>query len=270
MQIFLGAVLAGLAAALAYRLDMLSRSGAIAAAGLGTVVFGLGGWEWSVVLIVFFGSSSALTRLLKTEKEDLDAAFSKGGQRDAGQVLANGGAAGLMVLAHAIWPQSGWSWAAFCGALAAANADTWATELGVLSKSAPRLITSLRPVVRGTSGGVTLVGTLASLGGSLLIAVCGVLLRPSPEISGGLQSIQFLAAVSLAGLLGGLGDSALGATVQAIYTCPACQKETERHPFHTCGAATQRVRGISWLNNDGVNLACTLVGALVGGMIYLI
>ena len=261
MQILTGAVLAGAAAALAYRLGMLNRSGAIAAAGLGTLVFGLGGWEWSLVLIVFFASSSALTRLLGANKRDLNSAFSKGGQRDAGQVLANGGAAGLMVVAHAVWPQAVWPWAAFCGALAAANADTWATELGVLSKAAPRLITTFRPVVRGTSGGVTAVGTLASLGGSLLIAACGVGLLP-PDMAGGSQPGQLAAALGMAGLLGGLADSALGASLQGIYTCPACQKETEQHPYHICGTATRHVRGLAWLDNDRVNQVCTLVGAL--------
>ena len=269
MQIIFGAILAGLAAALAYRLGMLSRSGAFAAAGLGTVVFGLGGWEWSGVLILFFGSSSALTRLLGAAKKDLNSAFSKGGKRDAGQVLANGGAAGLIVIAHAAWPQSEWLWAAFCGALAAANADTWATELGVLSRTAPRLITTFSTVVRGTSGGVTPVGTLASISGSLLIAACGVGLRPFTDLPGSAQPIQFLAAVTLGGLLGSLVDSVLGATLQGIYFCQVCQKETERHPFHTCGAATQRVRGLSWLDNDGVNFACTLFGALMGVLISL-
>ena len=255
--------MAGLAAVLAYRLGVLSRSGATAAFGLGTVVFGLGGWEWSLVLILFFGSSSLLTRLLGTAKQDLNAAFAKGGKRDAGQVFANGGAAGMMVIAHAIWPQAAWVWAAYCGALAAANADTWATELGVLSKAAPRLITTFQTVRRGTSGGVTPAGTLASFCGSLLIAACGAVFHPSLDPTGGWLPIQFLAGVTLAGLLGGLVDSALGATLQGIYFCPACQKETERHPLHTCGTVTQQVRGLSSLDNDGVNTLCTLAGALL-------
>ncbi len=262
MQILIGVVLAGLAAGVAYRLGMLSRSGALAAAGLGTVVFGLGGWDWAIVLIVFFASSSALTRLLGKAKQDLTAAFAKGGKRDAGQVLANGGAAGLMAAASALWPHLDWPWAAFCGALAAANADTWATELGVLSRTAPRLITSLRPVARGTSGGVTLVGTLASLCGSALIAACGVVLRPDFLTAGG-QPWRFAVGVTFAGLAGGLVDSWLGAAYQGIYFCPACQKETEHHPVHTCGAATQRVRGLAWLDNDKVNLVCTVAGALL-------
>ncbi len=267
MQVLLGAALAGLAAVAAYRLGMLSRSGALAAVGLGTVVFGLGGWGWAIVLIVFFASSSALTRLLGTAKQDLNSAFAKGGKRDAGQVIANGGIAGLMVAAYAIWPHLDWPWAAFCGALAAANADTWATELGVLSKTVPRLITTLQPVARGTSGGVTAAGTLASLCGSLLIAASGIVLWPAADLAGSWPLWRFAAGVTLGGLAGGLVDSWLGAALQGIYYCPVCQKETERHPLHTCGAATQRVRGLAWLGNDRVNLVCTLVGALVGAVI---
>jgi uncharacterized membrane protein len=65
------------------------------------------------------------------------------------------------------------------------------------------------------------------------------------------------------GLAGSLFDSLLGATVQAMYFCPACQKETERHPAHSCGARTERIRGWSWLGNDAVNFAATAFGALL-------
>jgi hypothetical protein len=49
--------------------------------------------------------------------------------------------------------------------------------------------------------------------------------------------------------------------VQAIYRCPVCEKETERHPYHTCGAKTVQIRGWAWLNNDWVNFACAVFGA---------
>ena len=75
---------------------------------------------------------------------------------------------------------------------------------------------------------------------------------------------QTLLIVTGAGWLGSLVDSLLGATLQAIYYCPTCKKQTEKHPQHTCGTRAVHERGLLWLNNDGVNFACTFSAALVG------
>jgi len=261
-QLALGILLGGAVAYLAYRLRLLNRGGAIAAALLGAAVFGLGGLGWALLLLAFFLSSSALTRLFRGQKRGLEAQFSKGGQRDAAQVLANGGIAGLFVLLHAVFPAAAWPWAGFAGALAAVNADTWATELGVLSRAQPVLITTRRLVERGTSGGITRAGTFASFGGAFLIGLLAALFWPG----GALDIFTFLTRagwIGLFGLLGSLLDSTLGATLQAIYFCPSCGKETERHPLHTCGTPTTRKRGLPWLNNDWVNAACALAGAVL-------
>ena len=118
------------------------------------------GWIWlGYLLLGFFISSSLLSRLFKRRKANLEEKFSKGSQRDAGQVFANGGIAGLFVILHVLMPEALWPWLGFAGALAAANADTWATELGVLSRAAPRLITTGKTVEPGTSGGVSWTGT---------------------------------------------------------------------------------------------------------------
>ena len=262
LQLSAGCVLALIVAAAAYRLHALSRSGAFAAAGLGVIFFGLGGWDWSVLLLAFFVSSSALSRLAKKRKTALEEKFSKGSERDAAQVFANGGIAAVFVLLQVFFPDTAWTWAGCAGALAAANADTWATELGVLNKASPRLITTGKPVERGTSGGVSSMGTLSALAGGLLVGLAAVLLWPggSPDPMG---SLLTLIAVGLAGLIGSLVDSFLGATLQAIYICPVCGKETEKHPLHSCGTPTRLVRGYAWLDNDWVNLTCTLTGALV-------
>ena len=282
-NLLLGFGLAVLIAAAAWRAHSLSRSGALAAILLGTVIFGLGGLGWAILLLGFFISSSALSRLFKRRKATVEEKFSKGTQRDAAQVAANGGIAGLFVLAHLWLPDAAWPWVAYAGALAAANADTWATELGVLSKTAPRLITTGKPVERGTSGGISLAGTLAALGGAGLIGLLAVLVwqggvagvpagwpawltvslgsdAPSLTLP---QALGWLLVLSLAGLAGSLLDSYLGATAQAIYYCPACKKETERHPLHSCGTPTCQVRGRRWLDNDWVNIFCTLAGALI-------
>jgi uncharacterized protein (TIGR00297 family) len=258
LQLILGFLCAALIAFAAYRLRSLSRSGALGALLVGTLIFGLGGWRWAVLLLAFFISSSALTRVFARRKAVLNEKFEKGGQRDFGQVLANGGIASIFAGLHFFFPQASWTWMAFAASLAAVNADTWSTELGVLNPSMPRLITTWKPVERGTSGAISLYGVLASAGGAALIAVMAGLLRGS-------GSFWMVAGIaSLGGLLGSLFDSLLGATVQAIYRCPQCSKETEKHPLHTCGTQTVKLRGWDWLNNDMVNLGCALFGAIVG------
>lgn len=257
-QLLLGFLLAVVIALVAFLARSLSRSGALAAVLIGTVIFGLGGWSWAAVLLTFFVSSSLLTRLFKKRKAPLNEKFDKGGQRDAGQVLANGGLAAIFAGLHFFLPQAAWTWIAFTASLAAVNADTWATELGTLNPDPPRLITTLKEVEPGTSGGISVYGLLASLAGAGLVSLVALLVQPSADW------LTFLLLVSLAGLFGSLFDSLLGATLQAIYFCPHCQNETERHPLHTCGNATVLIRGIPWLNNDLVNLGCGLAGALVG------
>ena len=255
----------------------LSGRGALAAVLLGVLVFGGGGLAWAFVMVLFFVSSSLLSRLnfgaAERKSQTVDD-FSKGSRRDAWQVAANGGVAGLAALLHLLYPQAAWPWLAYCASLAAANADTWATELGVLSRRLPLTITSLQPVERGTSGAVSMAGTLASLAGAALIGAAGALLwggRLALEMSLW-RHLTILGVIALAGLGGSLLDSLLGATLQAIYHCPQCDRQTERHPRHRCGAATTRVRGLPWLDNDRVNLAATLFAPLLGlalGAVFL-
>ena len=247
---------------LARRTRTLSRSGMWAAAVVGTLIMGIGGLGWAVLLMGFFISSSLLSRLFKARKAGLDEKFAKSDERDAGQVFANGGFAALFVLLHMLFPGQNIAWLGFAGALAAANADTWATELGVLSKKPPILITNGTRVERGSSGGVTLIGTAAALGGSTFIGLLTLLFWQGVPLTLP-YAFTWLAVISLAGLGGSLVDSLFGATIQAIYHCPHCSKETEKHPLHVCGFTTTLKRGLPWLNNDWVNAFCTLSGALL-------
>jgi uncharacterized membrane protein len=143
--------------------------------------------------------------------------------------------------------------------LAAVNADTWSTELGVLAKRWPRLITNGTRVVPGTSGGVTLEGTVASLAGAALIGVIACTGIGEPALA---------VAVVSAGFMGSVVDSLLGASVQAIYYCPSCEKQTEHHPLHTCDTSTTHARGWHWLSNDLVNFVASVVGAGLSGLIW--
>jgi uncharacterized protein (TIGR00297 family) len=267
IQLALGFLFAALIAFAATRAKSLSRSGGWGALLTGTLIFGLGGWQWAVLLLAFFISSSVLTRLFGRKKSSLDEKFEKGGTRDIGQVLANGGVASIFAVLHFIFPEASWTWLGFAASMAAVNADTWATELGVLSPVKPRLLTTWKPVERGTSGGVSLHGTLAAVGGAAFIALLAALCAPSLKIDSLPSFLPLLGIVLLGGFLGAVFDSFLGATVQAIYKCPQCDKETEKHPRHTCRTETMQVRGWRWLNNDLVNVGCALMGAMVGALL---
>jgi uncharacterized protein (TIGR00297 family) len=251
----LGFLLALIIAFLAYKARSLNPSGAIAAAFTGTIIFGIGGLNWAILLLTFFITSSALSRAFKKRKAKLEEKFSKGHERDAGQVFGNGGIATFFAALHYFYPNEPWVWVGFAASLAAVNADTWATELGVLNPNPPRMITNLTKVVeKGTSGGISLIGTLASLTGSALIAFLASLLTDNWSI---------FPLITLAGLAGSLFDSLLGGTVQAMYYCPTDKKETEKHPLHTCGTQTVHIRGWKWLDNDLVNFSCGAFGTLI-------
>jgi len=265
-QLFIGMFLGAVISFLAWRAKALNESGAFAAAITGGLLFGLGGFPWAVLLLAFFISSSGLSRVFVARKKNVNEKFSKGSRRDWGQVTANSGIGVVLVIVQQLFPEETWPWIAFIGAMAAVNADTWATELGVLSKMPPRLITSGKPVEKGTSGAVTWMGSFASLSGAILIGIFGLIFPVD------FPPMSLVGIATIAGLSGSLFDSFLGATVQAIYVCPVCEKETEQSPQHSCGTPTQLKRGWVWLNNDWVNVGASLVGAgfaVVGWLVFL-
>jgi uncharacterized protein (TIGR00297 family) len=250
-----GFLLAGAIAFVARTVRALSLGGAIAALLVGTAA-AIAGWAWAIVLIVFFVTSSALSHFKHAAREArIGRIVEKGNERDAFQVLANGGvfAAGA-VLATATG-ESAWATAAL-GALAAATADTWATEVGTVAGGSPRSIIAFTPLPPGTSGGLTIVGTLASIVGAAFIVGVGVFMGVG----------RAPAAIFVGGVLGSLADSLMGATVQERRWCDGCSEATERRT-HYCGAATRVVGGVPGARNDFVNVVCTLVGAAVAAFI---
>ena len=259
-----GLLLSAAVALVGYRLEALSGSGVAGAILSGSLIFGLGGWEWGLLLIAFFISSSILSHYRAEEKRALAEKFAKGHRRDLVQALANAGVGMGLAVGHPFWPHP-LLYVACAGAMAAVNADTWATEVGVLSRRPPRLISTGRPVEVGTSGGVTGLGLVVSVAGAAFIGLMGggaTLLRGEASI----VAAAVLGGAVAGGLGGSLFDSLLGATVQAIYWCDPCGKETERR-VHRCGAVTRQVRGLRWLGNDAVNFIASVVGAAVAAVI---
>jgi uncharacterized protein (TIGR00297 family) len=237
----------------ARRAGALSRSGAFAAVAVGTAAL-VAGWSWAALLLLYFVSSVALTRFRASSKDArVGALIAKGGERDAIQVLANGG---VFAIAAALSLATGWEgWAGLgAGALAAAASDTWATEIGTLAGRSPRSIVGWRVVPTGTSGGISPPGALAAVAGAGFIALTAWSLGWPPGTAG---------AVFVGGITGSTADSLLGATVQVRRSCDRCEAATER-PFHICGGPTRIVGGVSWLDNDVVNALSTAAGGLLG------
>lgn len=264
-QLLAGLVLSGLMGLLGYWRRALAPSGVAGAIVVGTLIFGFGGWLWGLLLITFFVSSSWLSYYRRGAKEALAEKFAKGSRRDLGQALANGGLGAVLAVAYGTFPEP-LLFAAFLGVMSTVNADTWATELGVLSRVPPRLITTGQPVPAGTSGGVTSLGTWASVAGALLIGTMATALTQFESLLGGagwsLRAVAYPLIAVAGGLTGSLFDSLLGATIQAMYYCDRCDKETES-AVHRCGQPTRPLRGWLWLNNDVVNFVSSLVGGVV-------
>jgi uncharacterized protein (TIGR00297 family) len=228
----------------------LTTDGAIAATLIAAVSIAAG-WSWGLLLLAFFLSSSALSRIgIDIKLRRTSGILEKGGERDALQVLANGGLFAVAAMGSLVVPWDGWL-AIAGGALAAATADTWATEVGTLGSGVPRLITTWRAVPPGTSGAVTGLGTLGMVLGSAFLTLC---------IAAVVWPRHVMLAAFAGGVLGALADSLAGATVQSRRRCASCDSFTER-AVHSCGARTVHAEGASWMTNDAVNFLCSAVGA---------
>lgn len=242
-------------ALVAIRAGALDRGGFLASVGVGYAIFLGGGWQWFVVIASFFILGVGFTWYGYESKKRIGSAQEKGGARSWPNILANGGMAALFGLGELL---SGWPGfaALYLGAMSAAASDTLATELGLLSRSTPRLIT--RPtstVLPGTSGGVTGLGFLGTLFASLALGGIAALVR----ILGSVSPVLVVLTALAGGVAGSLADSLLGATVQRKGVCVVCGKPSEG--LEHCGKPTKRTSGIPFIENNVVNLLATVVGA---------
>jgi len=241
-----------------FKSGLLTASGAVATFLLAVVVFGIGGWQWTIPLVIFFLLSSLFSRVGATRKAALRIAGDKAGGRDHAQVFANGGIGGILALLAYWYPEVN-VYPVFVGSIAAVTADTWGTELGLLARGRTVRFPDFTSVSPGTNGGITLVGSMAGMGGSLVIAASS-----SAWLDAGL-----LAWVLVAGLAGSAVDSILGGILQARFRCPVCGTITDER-VHCNNQPTALVSGLAWLNNDGVNWVCAAIGAaLMLGVLLL-
>jgi uncharacterized protein (TIGR00297 family) len=238
---------------------LLTLRGGLGAFLTGLFIYLAFGWRGLVILGIFFLTSSLLTKWKKELKRDPHAIDTEDQQgRTAGQVFANGGAGLVMAMGY-LWVSDMIWMIMFAGAFAAATADTWASEVGVLSRKRPFHLKEWRLTEPGLSGAVSLLGTIAAAAGASLIAYVFFLLYPSTE--------PFLFFIAAAGFLGNLADSFLGAWFEQRYYCEVCKKGTEA-VFH-CQTKTKKIFGYHWMTNNRVNFLSTIIGAGIAGGLYV-
>lgn len=235
-------------------LGTIDARGFLASAAVGFAVVYGGGFSWFIVVAAFFILGVVFTLYKYGYKRRLGGAQGKGGARNWPHILANGGLASIVAVWNFASPTPALA-VMFLGAVSASAADTAATELGLLSRGAPRLITNpARRVPPGTSGGVSLLGFAGAAFASLVIGGIGAALNvlPGPFV--------LIAFCLLGGVAGALVDSLAGAVVQRKGFCVVCLKPTEalRH----CGERTKATKGNPAVENNVVNVISTLVGAL--------
>jgi uncharacterized protein (TIGR00297 family) len=204
-------------AAISYRKNLLDKPGIASAVAAGLVIGVLGDPAWLFVLLVYLVSSFAATRYRYQKKKEMGVAEGRRGERSWQNVLANGAPPAFIAVLWGLWPEAlppGGSGLVFLTAIAVAASDTIASEIGVLSPNAFLITHPMRRVKPGTDGGVSLLGTFASLLAAGYVAAVGyftfVLLAPAT-----IPSPPCLLVVPvLFGFLGCQFDSLLGATFE--------------------------------------------------------
>ncbi|MEM3670778.1 MAG: DUF92 domain-containing protein [Thermoprotei archaeon] len=272
------------AAPVAYAVKFLDAKGTVTAAVMGLVVGFSIGPGFLALLILFLVVNSLFTRLGYVRKALNRAAEPKGGTRSWTNVVSNGLVSTVFAGLHLAF-NSPLFYAGFLAALATSSADTTSTEIGLLSRAKPRMVTTMRSVEPGVSGGVTGLGVAGAVIGAFTVAFAGYLLLllqttlGHSELSAFVLPDQlrqpytsipllYIVAITAAGVCGSLYDSLIGATLQAKYVCKVCGARVETGVH--CDAPTNLDKGIRALDNDGVNISASVLGAITGLVLFVI
>lgn len=232
----------------------LSPSGAVASFILGLFVLYFGGFTCFIILLFFFIAGSLMGKVSKS----FNPVEKKSGRRDMYQVLANGLPALIAMFLFKFSPHKNAALISYTAALAEALADTWAGDIGRLSKKDPVSIITRTKVPKGISGGVTSLGFLGAIFASSLISMLYVGCIEFDLVGGSIAIVM--------GFLGSLLDSVLGGTIQVQYRTKdgSLSEKSEED-----GSPLERVRGIPFIDNDMVNLISGLFSMCISYLLAM-
>ena len=232
-RLVLAAVINGALAGLAYAARTVNLSGVIGGFLVGFAIYAFLDWRGFLLLLAFFVIGSACTKFGYKRKAAAKLAQEEGGRRGARHAFANAGVATACALFAALTDHPVLFGLAFAASFATAAADTASSEIGQLLGRRTFLITTFRPVPRGTEGAVSVEGTLAGIFASLLLGVLGAAV--------GLYGWAGVAIVVVAAFIGTTFESIVGAALEKRQL----------------------------LDNEALNFLNTLVGALVAAAFSL-
>lgn len=265
-NLFLLAIILNIIVAyVAYKKKSLDLGGTLTAIIVGVIMFVTAGpLTWSM-LMLFFISSSLITHIKKSHKAKLSSEYEKT-KRGYKQVVATGLIPVLFSIAYFL-TKSDIYLLMTISTIAINCADTWASEIGILNKGKTISIVNFKPVKKGASGGISLLGTSMSLLGAALIAISFILIQSISFNSSNQFVIVGLIGITLIGFIGSLIDSLLGAAVQARHIDSKTNKITEARK--TNGKLNQKISGIRFVSNNAVNLLSNIIGSAIGLIFFL-
>lgn len=215
-----------------YRLRVADISGLFSGAMIGIILIVFADVRWFLIMLTFFIIGAAATRYRYADKERFGVAQEHGGVRGYFNVFANGLVATGGAILYGITGNPAFA-ALFMSSVASAAADTAASEIGVTGKT-PYLITTFKPVPRGTNGGVTLRGEVAAILASIIVAAVALVM--------GVADPKLAIVTVIAGFIGTNVDSVVGATLE----------------------------NSGRIGNSGTNLTATFFGGLAGMLLHML
>ena len=237
----------------AFKLHSITPDGIVAAFLTAITLYSLGGVWIATSLLVFFVLGSLISKIKNDYKIKAESLQDDSGARNWKQVLANSLPACIIVWIAYLIPDKSFILLPAFGVFSAAAADTFSSELGMMSKGKVFNILNGKPMPGGLSGGVSFAGLLAGLFGSILVSTLVI-----PQF--GMKGFIF---ITVLGFFGSILDSIIGVVLQSQYVGEDGQLQDKKNLKDD-----KPVKGLKIITNNAVNFI-TLSLIMISGQIFV-